>query len=149
MQYVKQGPTIVGRWGTLLPGTKEYVQRLGTAPVDYRALRLVRNELHNGIRSTAIENAEVNPAWNGKYNWIMATGRVDWPCDCPELDAGSPYTKDTVPRTPHVLCMCRVEAEMVDRATFLQQLKDYRDGIDSSGANAIDAWAKKYNLEVE
>lgn len=147
--YVKGGVQTIGRWGKLKPGTSEYINRLGSAGVDYRAMRLVRTELYRGMHDASIENGEINPACDDKYDWVLSPGRNDWNCECPDIAAGGPYSKSDIPSYPHVLCMCIVRPVMIGRAEFVQQLKDYVNGADTAGARNINNWANKYGMKVE
>jgi hypothetical protein len=105
MAYLKGGPEAVkGRWGKLEPGTREYAKRLGSKGVDYRAMRLYRSEIHRNQQEAAVEGGEDNPACTGLYDWILMPGRGTFLCNCPELAAGGPYTKDTIPDYPHPNC---------------------------------------------
>jgi hypothetical protein len=147
--YVKGGVQTIGRWGDLKPGTARYVARLGSAGVDYRALRLVRSELHKGIQSAAVEAGEANPASDGTYDWVLQSGREDWGCECPELAASGPYKASEVPGYPHPNCGCTIRPRMIGRQEFLQQLKDYVHGADTEGARNIEVWSQKYGVSVE
>lgn len=146
--YVRGGVQTIGQWGELKPGTARYVARLGSAGVDYRALRLVRSELYTGIQKGAVEAGEANPACDGTYDWVLQSGREDWGCECPELAAGGPYRASEVPSYPHPSCCCVVRPRMIDRASFLQNLKDYVHGVDSAGARSIETWSQIYGVSV-
>jgi len=147
--YVRGGVQTIGRWGKLKPGTSEYIQRLGSAGVDYRAMRLVRTELYRGMHDASIEDGVINPACDDQYDWVLSPGRINWNCECPSIAAGGPYAKADIPGYPHVLCMCIVRPVMIGRKEFVQQLKDYVSGADTAGARNISNWASKYGVKVE
>jgi hypothetical protein len=147
--YVRGGVQTIGRWGELKPGTARYVARLGSAGVDYRALRLVRTELGKGVQEGTLEAGEANPACNGTFNWVMQSGREHWNCLCPDYAAGGPYTAETIRGFDrHPDCMCIVTQNLTSRGEFLQSLKDYVHGVDSAGARGIEEWSQKYGVSV-
>lgn len=143
--FLTGGPeAVLGRWGNLLPGTAEYVARLGSAGVDYRTMRLVRSEMYADLQETASWMTEVNPASMGEADWILQEGRVDWPCDCADLAAAGPYKADEIPEYPHPNCMCTVQTRLMDHDAFIQDLVDYAKGSDTAGASRIEKWAQTY-----
>jgi hypothetical protein len=147
MAYLKCGPEIVkGRWGKLEPGTKEYAKRLGSKGVDYRAMRLYRSEIHRNQQEAAVTEGEDNPACTGEYDWILMPGRGVFLCTCPELAAGGPYTKETIPDYPHPNCDCMVEPRLADSDDLIRDLKDYVNGVPSEGANEISLWSQEHGL---
>jgi hypothetical protein len=87
------------------PAEIAYVKRLGSKGVDYRAMRLYRSEIHRNQQEAAVEEGEDNPACTGEYDWILMPGRETFLCDCPEIAAEGPYTKDTIPPYPHPNCL--------------------------------------------
>jgi len=146
--YVKGGVGTIGRWGKLEPGTAQYVARLGSSGVDYRALRLVRSELYRGIQKGTVDAGEVNPACTGWYDWLLSTGRESWNCDCPQKAADGPYRASNIPDYRHPNCACTVRQQTISRAQFTQDLKDYVNGVDSAGAQHIAEWANTQALSI-
>jgi hypothetical protein len=160
MGYLKGGPDIVkGRWGKLRPGEKvlkdghwqyateearRYARRLGSKGVDYRAMRLYRSEIHRNQQEAAVEEGEDNPACTGEYDWILMPGRETWLCNCPELAAGGPYTKETIPDYPHSNCDCMVEPILRNSDELIDELKAYVRG--EPEGNRIALWAQSNNL---
>lgn len=145
MAYIIGGPdAVLGRWGNLLPGTGEYIARLGTAGVDYRAMRLVRSEMYSSMQEDAVSSGRANPAGNGLFDWILQAGRIDWPCDCPSLADGGPYEAEDVPDYPHPSCGCTVAVQLIDHDDFVNSLADFVAGRDTQGAQAIEDWAQKF-----
>jgi hypothetical protein len=140
------GQRVLGRWGKLKPGTKEYAKRLGKAGVDYRALRLYRSEVYRNQREAVLKADEMNPATTGEFDWVLQPGREKWHCECEDLAAAGPYTKDTIPES-HINCDCQVRPRLKDDDKFMQDLLDYADGNDSAGAREIAEWSEKYGLE--
>lgn len=145
--YINYGSSTYtqGVWQKLTPGAKDYIGRLGSAGADYRALRVVRTELYKGMQDAAVVSGEMNPACTGYYDWVLQSGRNDWPCECPSLAAGGPYPANAVPDYPHVLCSCVVRPVIRDRDSFVQSLKAYVNGE----GNEISEWAGKYGVSVE
>jgi hypothetical protein len=147
MAYLKGGPEVVkGRWGKLEPGTREYARRLGSKGIDYRVMRIYRSEIHRNQQEAAVKEGEDNPACTGEYDWILMPGRGTFLCNCPELAAGGPYTKETIPDYPHPNCDCMVEPRLKDSDDLIRDLKDYVNGVPSEGANEISLWAQQYEL---
>lgn len=145
MAYILGGPqAVLGRWGNLLPGTAEYVARLGSSGVDYRAMRLIRTEMYSGLQEEAVAAGRANPACDGTFDWILQVGRIDWACDCPSLASGGPYREGQVPDYPHPNCFCTVAPRLIDHGSFVQSLKDFVSGKDSSGSRDIELWAEKF-----
>ena len=144
-EYVRGGVGTIGRWGKLVPGASDYVRRMGSAGVDYRALRIVRSELYRGIQSAQVEAGEINPACTGLYDWISHNG-------CPICDGlmqSGPYKKEDVPDYPHSNCSCTIQEHLYSREEFMSMLKDYDTGADTDGARHISEWAGKYGLSVD
>jgi hypothetical protein len=139
---------IEGRWGKLVPGTDEYIRRIGQAPIDYRAMRLVRSELYSSLQTASIEFGRSNPGSTGMYNWILQQGRESWPCDCEDLAKGSPYKEEDIPEYPHPLCFCSIEPQIMNMDEFTQMMKDYKDGIDNKNTRAMDEWARREGLTI-
>jgi hypothetical protein len=92
-----------GRYGKLLPGTREYSRRVGRA-IDYRALRLVRSELYSAMQTAAAWQGQSNPACRDSYDWELNAGRQSWPCECEDLAQNSPYRFSELPGYPHSNC---------------------------------------------
>jgi hypothetical protein len=105
--------------------------------------------MYRNQREATVKAAELNPGTTGLYDWVLQPGREEWHCNCPELAAGGPYTKETLPQTPHPNCDCQVVPRLKDDGVFLQQLNDYADGVDSPGGREIAAWVEKNGLGVE
>lgn len=137
-----------GRWGKLLPGTKEYIKRLGKAGIDYRGIRLIRSELYSSLQTAAVEAGSNNPACTGYFKWILQSGREQWGCSCPDNAAGGPYTKESVPVYPHSNCYCTIEPVLIRHDDFIQSLKDYRDGKDTPMTRRIDDWKNGNGLTL-
>jgi len=144
MAHGRFGPAAIpGRWGKLLPGTREYARRLGRAGVDYRVIRLRRSEQYRMMQEKAIAEGQSNPACTGEYDWIMFEGGNN--CEvCEDLEAGSPYTYDTVPAYPHPNCMCTVRPRLKPRAEFMKELRAYASG--EPGGSGIARWAQEKGL---
>ena len=147
MAFAQSGPSVIpGRWGNLVPGTREYIKRLGKVGPDYRAIRLYRSEMYRNMQEEAIAEGQNNPACTGEYDWIRFGGREDT-CDvCMSLAAGSPYTKDTVPEYPHPNCLCSISPRLDDDAAFIQKLREFVNGDDTQGAHEIEEWARENGL---
>lgn len=107
-KYLYEGAEkVIGTWGVLQPGTREYIQRLGKSGVDYRTMMVVRTELMNNIRKNDIAMGVSNPGSTGMYEWSLSPARIEWKCNCPERAAGGPYTKvaaDELTDTAHPNC---------------------------------------------
>ncbi|MCL2093018.1 MAG: hypothetical protein FWH12_02380 [Treponema sp.] len=147
MAFAQGGPAAMpGRWGKLLPGTREYARRLGGLGPDYRAIRLYRSELYRNMQEESIAEGKNNPACTGLYDWVRFGGREDTCSVCMALAAGSPYTAETVPEYPHANCLCSVQPRLKDDDEFIQQLRDFVNGDDSPGAHEIEEWARENNL---
>lgn len=145
--YILDGKKVIaGRWGKLTPDSQAYYDRLGEE-IDYRALRLVRSEMYSGIQAAAVKAGEMNPACIGQYDWVLQAGRIGWPCSCPRLASGGPYKANEIPEYPHPSCSCILRPVLMDHDTFINNLKDYVNGVDTPGANKITEWAKTLDGE--
>jgi len=147
MAHGRFGPTVIpGRWGKLLPGTKEYKRRLGKAGVDYRVIRIRRSEQYRMMQEEAIREGQTNPACTGEYDWLRFNPADPFDCDiCEDLALGSPYTIDTVLAYPHPNCMCIIRPRLKNHDKFIQEIRDHANG-DPGGAD-IERWAKENGLE--
>ena len=144
-EYVRGGVGTIGRWGKLVPGASDYIRRMGSAGVDYRALRIVRSEMYRGIQSAQVEAGEMNPACTGLYDWVSHNG-----CQiCDALMQSGPYKKDDIPDYAHPNCSCSIVEHLYSREEFMSMLKDYDSGADTDGARHISEWAGKYGLSVD
>lgn len=149
-QYLAGGPSVVlGRWEKLGIGTAEYRKRLGTKGADYRTQRLVRTELYRARRDADIQAGAMNPGATGMYNWNLSSTSTH--CSiCEGNAAGNPYTEERIRAlqdASHPNDACYVSPVLRDRASFVQQLKEYAKGDETPGAAAIDVWAAKYGIE--
>jgi hypothetical protein len=120
---------------------------MGDNGVDYRAMRLYRSEIHRNLQEAAVEEGEDNPACTGEYDWILMPGRGVWQCDCPELAAGGPYTRETIPDYPHPNCDCMVEPRLKDAGDLIDELRAYARG--EPAGNDIELWAQEHGLGEE
>lgn len=139
--YARKGKRgIMKRYGDLVSGTSRYVKRI-PKHIDWRALRLARTELYVSIRESARMQGHNNPAiqW---YIWNMTTGGVH-DCECPDIEAGSPYLESEIPDTPHPSCMCYVTHKIKARDEFVRDLKDWGNGLT---APYLDDWYKNVYL---
>lgn len=128
----------VARWGELEPGTSAFVKRMGKNPPDWRAVRLVRSELHASLQDAGIAAGDINPGCSGFYDWVLSPGREEWPCVCAELAAGGPYKADQVPTYPHPHCGCSVRPRLRDRKEFVADLR--RKFVHGESVDYLDAW---------
>lgn len=133
--YLKDGKiALANRYGELERGTKEFLKRIGDR-VDWRALRLIKSELHMSLQTAALEHGRLNPACTGKYNWILASGRAHFNCQCEDIASNSPMTYEQVPAYPHPNCECRIEPVLKDIREFEQELRDFINGESNSVSN--------------
>jgi len=144
--YVAKGKQAVfteGRYGKLLPGTREYYRRISRT-VDWRALRIVRSEMHASLQQAGVLEGTVNPAATKMYNWVKQSGN---PIDvsgantatglrCIDLEAASPYKLQDVPSYNHPHCSCSVIPILMDQRDFVKELKNFTIGDGSR----LDQW---------
>jgi hypothetical protein len=132
---------LMKRYGSLKAGTAEFAKRI-PGNVDWRAVRLVRSELYASLQDASAQAGDMNPGCTGEYDWVLSATREDWPCDCAELAAASPYTKESIPEYPHSHCQCTVRPRLRDRKSFVADLKRFARGED---VDYLDKWyAEKY-----
>ena len=138
--YLKDGKIMLAnRYGALKRGTKEFLKRIADK-VDYRALRLIKSELHMSLQTAALEHGKNNPACTGKYDWILANGRAHYNCACDGIAADSPYEYEKVPGYPHPNCECRVQPVLKNQLDFEKELRDFING----DMNDISNWYNTY-----
>jgi hypothetical protein len=65
-------------------------------------------------------------------------------CGCPELAAGGPYTRKTIPDYPHPNCDCMVEPRLKDSDDLINELRAYVRG--EPAGNDIELWAQEHGL---
>jgi hypothetical protein len=136
--YVQRGKAgLATRWGDLVGAD---FQRRVRGSVDYNALRLVRSELYMSLQDAAKLDGQINPACTGMYDW-KRTNATDWGCDCPDLEAGSPYSEDQLPDYPHANCMCLVTPRLMDGNEFIADLKAWSNGAD---VGYLDEWNREF-----
>lgn len=140
--YVRSGRrALAKRYGALVRGTAEYRARIHKN-IDYNALRLVRSELYQSLRDSAIRSGEMNPASNGLYAWKIHSTE-DWNCRCPEFAANSPYRYEQIPGYPHPNCLCTIEPIMMDLRQFSADLRAWVRG---DQVEYIDKWYQEKYL---
>lgn len=140
--YAARGRSaVVKRYGDLLPGTREFIRRVGNT-VDYNALRILRSELYASMQDAARLQGQMNPGCNGWYEWIRG-GTTDWSCECPDYAAGSPYTLEKLPSYPHSQCLCRVQPMLMDRREFVDDLRRWGAG---ERVEYLDKWYQEQYL---
>lgn len=139
--YTKDGKQILLKsYRNMKAETKEFMRRI-PENVDYRAMRIVKTETYNSLRDAEVLGAETDPSTTGLFDWIRAGGAADWGCICPDLVAGSPYTKDEIPTNPHPNCSCYIQAQLRNHDDFVRDLKAWGEG---ENVGYIDTWASKY-----
>ena len=142
--YVKSGRRgLAKRYGDLIKGSKEWAQRI-RKDVDYNALRLVRSELYMSLQDAAVMTGEMNPGCTQEYDWKRNTSE-DWNCDCPDLEAGGPYTADEIPDYPHPSCSCTIIPRLMDQNEFLADVKKWSKGED---VDYMDTWYNTKYLQA-
>lgn len=138
--YTKDGKKILlKRYRKLKAGTKEFIDRI-PENVDYRAMRIVRTEMYNSMRDAEVRSAASNPGTTGLFDWIRQTVE-DYGCTCPDLAAGSPYTREQVPSNPHPNCSCRIQARLRNQTDYVNDLAAWANGAD---IDYLDEWAADY-----
>jgi len=145
--YISKGKQAVftpGRYGRLVPGTGEYVRRI-SGTVDWRALRIVRSELHASMQLAGRYEGVINPACLNLYDWKKTAGNPLDPFDnrnesemrCIDLEDGNPYSLENVPGYQHSNCGCSVIPVLMDQREFVNDLKDWEPG---AGPDYLDDW---------
>lgn len=135
--YTADGKTaLVKRWGKLERGTAEFAKRLPNN-LDWRAVRVVRSELYASLQDAAVIAGEANPGTTGYYDWILQPDREHWGCVCASYASGGPYKAGNLPIYPHPNCMCRVQPQLMNSATFVNDLARWSKG---ESVPYIDAW---------
>jgi len=143
--YVSKGRDAVftaGRYGTLEPGTSEYIKRIRKT-VDYRALRLVRSELYASMQTAAIWQARINPACIGMVDWVLSAAHIDWGCECDSLAKDGPYEILRVPGYPHSNCMCVLRPVLREREEFVNDLAAWAN---DGSVPYLDQWYNEIYL---
>lgn len=144
--YISEGRQAVfkaGRYGRLVPGAGDYARRI-TGTVDWRALRIVRSELHASMQTAGRLEGIMNPACMNLYDWKKNSGNPIDPSGarnesgmrCIDLEGGNPYTLETVPGYQHSNCGCRVIPVLMDQREFVSDLKDWEPGGEPEYLNA-------------
>ena len=137
--YVSEGrEALAKRYGDLVKDEPGWRTRIGR-DVDYNALRLVRSEMYMAIQDSAVSAGRMTPSVTG-YNWVRNTSE-DWNCDCPDLEAGSPYQEDEIPDYPHPSCLCQIVAVLMERQDFVDDLVSWANGED---VDYLDTWKAQY-----
>lgn len=145
--YVLKGKEAVftpGRYGRLVPGTREYARRISRT-VDWRALRLVRSEMNASLQQAGIFEGAVNPAALDLYDWVKSAGN---PVDidgsrnasgkrCIDLQREGPYKTEDVPGYQHSNCSCQVVPVLMNQREFVNDLKGWVPG---AGPAYLDEW---------
>ena len=148
--YVSKGKQAVftpGRYGRLVPGTGEYVRRI-TGTVDWRALRIVRSELHASMQMAGKLEGIMNPACIDLYDWKKTIGNPIDPSGlrnasglrCIDLEDDNPYTLETVPEYQHTNCSCSIIPVLMDQREFVNDLKEWEPG---EGPDYLDSWYRQ------
>jgi hypothetical protein len=126
--------SLAKRWGNL---TDEALRRrIGSAGVDYRALRLVRSELYASLQDAGRLDGQMNPGCTGLYDWIRSN-TTDYGCDCQECADNGPYTLEAIPGYRHPNCSCFVQPRLMDTNEFVSDLKRWQDG---ESVPYMDTW---------
>lgn len=140
--YISDGKVkLAKRYGPNLNAKSRRFFKRVRKKVDYRALSLVRSELYMALQDAGKESARANPAALNEYYWVLNPNRQEWPCDCPDNAAGSPYEYNEVPGYAHTNCGCRIVAKLRNRNDFLRDLKSWGNGND---VDYLDQWYREY-----
>jgi len=145
--YVKDSKQkLITRWGDFTEDSPGWLKRI-RKDVYYPSLRLVRTELYSSLRDSTELSGAMNPACEGLYDWIR-TNQTDWRCKCPEHEAGSPYTRETLPNPEdvHTNCLCRIQPRLRDRQQFSDDMVAWANGED---VDYIDDWYNEFYSQVE
>lgn len=145
--YVSRGKVAVfnpGRYGRLVQGTPEYVNRI-SGTVDWRALRLVRSEMHMALQQASKADGIINPACLDLYDWKKTSGNPLDPFSnrnssglrCIDLEDGNPYQLENVPDYQHSNCSCSVVPVLMDQRQFVEDLRGWVLG---DGPPYMDNW---------
>jgi hypothetical protein len=119
---------VIGSWGKLKPQAAEYVKRIGSAGVDYRALRIVRTENARAMNEAIKEADKLNPATTGEFDWILVPSREEWNCECEHYAQGGPYKAEELPEIPaHPNCVCQIRPRLKDWDKFKRELIEKDD----------------------
>jgi hypothetical protein len=96
---------------------KQYSRRIGTAGLDYRAIRIVRTETAAMLADEETDFAKNSYAATGQVDWILKSGREEWNCKCAEYAAGGPYMIDNLPAEipVHPNCDCELRPRLKSR----------------------------------
>jgi hypothetical protein len=141
-EYITDGAESLTRartYGKIKYGNKGLYSRI-SRNVDYRALRLVRSEEYMSLQSAAILRAQDNPGATGQFNWVKNSFTAH-DCVCADNQAGSPYTKETIPGYPHPNCLCTIEPVLMNQQEFVDDLVKWSKG---ESVPYIDDW---YNTQ--
>lgn len=150
-EYVKNGKgAIAGRWGDLLPGTRQYYNRI-PRNVDWKALRIIRSELYSSLQQAGVEQGRLNPATTGWYDWILEPNERPIGDPCPDIALNSPYLETEIPVYPHSNCFVGGTKVLVpDGEKEIQEVKIGDNIIDCDGniQKVLKVFRKKYNTII-
>ena len=115
---------------------KQYANRLGSAGLDYRAIRIARTETCAMVANEQLKIAENSNICTGEMDFVMERGRDHWNCNCETYSKGSdgegsPWKVDdpNKPNIPvHPNCMCewrpRLKTDKEIIADFKKEMAD-------------------------
>ena len=129
--------TGLAKRGSRLPdAVKQYAKRLGKAGLDYRAIRIARDDINTMVSDEQKEIARNSDISSGLVDWVMERGRDAWPCRCEELAKGGPYDVDNMvdkdgnpidcPLHPNCCCELRPRLKTDEEilAALREEMKD-------------------------
>jgi hypothetical protein len=143
--YLKEKMAAKTRIGTpLRPDfVKEYHGRLGSAGIDYRAMRIMRTETAVVLNERQEAIARNSNICTGMVDWVLRKGRDGWNCQCAQYAAGGPYDVDELPGPIplHPNCNCQLRPHLKSDAQIREEFRR----ATAADAEIIRRWREQGN----
>ncbi|GBR73154.1 hypothetical protein NO1_0584 [Candidatus Termititenax aidoneus] len=109
----------------LPPQVKAWQSRIGSAGLDFRAIRILRTETAHALGDREKEISK-RPIYTGDLDWILDKNRDRWNCECTKLGGHSYNVNDPriVDFPPHPGCACRLRPKLKSDDEIRAMLKE-------------------------
>ncbi len=144
-QYTADGKVkLAKRWGNMGYGSKSWLARM-PKNLDYRAVRLARTEVAQGLQSAGVRQAVINPGATDMVEWKLTPG-MQHDCVCIDYANVQFYKIDEVPAYPHVSCYCSINPVLRPQGELVDELKRWANG---EFVPNIEAWHRNIYLPAQ
>jgi len=128
-QWVAQKMAETTKRGTprLPPSVQAYAKRLGSAGLDYNAIRIARTETVAMVADEQVAIAMNSDICTGEMDFVMDRGRDHWNCSCEDYAQQNPWQVDDPdrPEIPvHPNCMCSWRPQLKTDEEIMSSLKE-------------------------